>query len=453
MLLPLLTHQMKRIIFILVFIQAFSMSNAHAQNFFPLPPGFSSEVRTLFYDSSSNTLYAGGNFYSLAWGPPMNGISRWNGTAWDSMGSGLFGNVYSIVKYNGFIYAGGTFAIKDSAGNFIYPANISYWDGAYWRLPPGGVSANLTVWSLFVNGNDLYVGGLFDSIAGMHARGVARYDGIQWHSYPALNLPYYPDVFDVIIYNNELYAGGAFNNGLGLEGIAKFDGTNWVTVGGGLSNSNSFVQRMMVYQGELYIVGDFHVASGGPGNCVSKWNGTTWSSLGSGTGTGGQLFSIAAFNNQIYVGGNFFTIGGISSPYIAKWDGANWNSLGSTFSNGTDCFASHGNDLYIGGGFTMIDSDTMYFITRYTPPLGVEVNGSTTNFSVFPNPVTNNLTITTHTNTLSEIILYDITSRKLLHQQFTNTVTLNTSQLSKGIYIYEVTNNKGVIGKGKVVKE
>jgi hypothetical protein len=72
---------------------------------------------------------------------------------------------------------------------------------------------------------------------------------------------------------------------------------------------------------------------------------------------------------------------------------------------------------------------------------------------LFPNPFSNNLTITSKTNQPLEITLYDITSRKLLHQQFTNSITLNTSQLSKGIYIYELHNKNGVIKKGKVVKE
>jgi N-acetylneuraminic acid mutarotase len=77
------------------------------------------------------------------------------------------------------------------------------------------------------------------------------------------------------------------------------------------------------------------------------------------------------------------------------------------------------------------------------------------NFSVdiFPNPVTDKLNVSLNSNDLSEIILYDITSRKLLQQTFTNAVTLNISHLSKGIYIYEVRNNQGVIKKAKLMKE
>jgi len=72
---------------------------------------------------------------------------------------------------------------------------------------------------------------------------------------------------------------------------------------------------------------------------------------------------------------------------------------------------------------------------------------------LFPNPVTNELNIITNTTVLSEIILYDITSIKLLQQEFINSASLNTEHLIKGIYLYEVRNKNGVIKRGKIVKE
>jgi hypothetical protein len=382
----------KKRYFLIILILTCRICNA--QNFFPLPPGFNSGVRSLFYDSTSNILYAGGNFWKLADNnTSMIHISRWNGTAWDSLGAGLFGNVYSIVKYNGYIYAGGNFAIINNVGTFL-TANIAYWDGTYWQRPPGGVYANNVVWSLSVNGNDLYVGGGFDTINGMQAQGIVHYDGTLWHSYPILD-PVYPAFINAItIFNGELYAAGDFDGGAGLRDIVKFDGTNWVTVGGGLSGFSTFVSGMVVHQGELYIDGDFHVSTGDPGNCIAKWNGTTWSSVGAGLNFGGQLFALASFNNQIYVGGLFLTIAGVSSPYVARWDGTNWNSLGSIFNNGVLSFASHGNDLYIGGGFITIDNDTMRDITRYSPPLGIEQNNFSAEIPVSPNPFTSEISIT-----------------------------------------------------------
>jgi len=74
-------------------------------------------------------------------------------------------------------------------------------------------------------------------------------------------------------------------------------------------------------------------------------------------------------------------------------------------------------------------------------------------FQIFPNPFLDRLNIRVNNNTLSEIIFYDITSRKILQQKFTNSVSLSTEQLAKGIYIYEVRDRNGLRKKGKVVKE
>jgi type IX secretion system substrate protein len=85
--------------------------------------------------------------------------------------------------------------------------------------------------------------------------------------------------------------------------------------------------------------------------------------------------------------------------------------------------------------------------------LAIDHTDSDRNISIYPNPVTDHLNIAVINNDFSEITLYDIASRKLLQQQFTNTVTLNTAQLAKGMYLYEVKNKKGVVKKGKVVKQ
>lgn len=74
-------------------------------------------------------------------------------------------------------------------------------------------------------------------------------------------------------------------------------------------------------------------------------------------------------------------------------------------------------------------------------------------FNIYPNPFIDKINITTKTNELLEVSLYDISSRKLFYQSFLNSTSINTEQLAKGIYLYEVRNKNGVIKKGKVVKD
>jgi len=54
---------------------------------------------------------------------------------------------------------------------------------------------------------------------------------------------------------------------------------------------------------------------------------------------------------------------------------------------------------------------------------------------------------------LSEILLYDISSMMLLRKEFIKSLSLNTEQLAKGIYIYEVRDRNGLSKNGKIVKD
>ncbi|MEP7169263.1 MAG: T9SS type A sorting domain-containing protein [Bacteroidota bacterium] len=413
------------------------MNTVHAQNFFPLPPGFNAQVRTLYYDSTNNLLYVGGNFWALHNGQPMNYISRWNGVSWDSLASGVDDsqNVISLIEYNGNLIASGVF----SQIGGIQSKGLAKWDGINWQFFTNATSqfGYGCVWTLFVDNNDLYIGGCFDTVNGIAAKSFARYDGNSWYSYPPLNF-----VQAIAKYNGEIYVAGDFNAGAGKKDIVKWDGTNWVSVGGGFSGPNSWVNCMTVYQGDLYVGGYFFTTQGDPGNTIAIWNGTNWSQPGNGLMP--SNVDAHVFKNELYAGGQILDASGISVTYIAKWNGSNWFSLGSTFSTAVSSFASNGNDLYIGGGFLTIDGDTMMCITRYSPPLGIEENSwNTSGITITPNPNKGNFSLTSLFYPIESIRLFDLSGRVF----FSKDKILSNSYECKlkspdGIYIAEVFMNK-----------
>ena len=71
----------------------------------------------------------------------------------------------------------------------------------------------------------------------------------------------------------------------------------------------------------------------------------------------------------------------------------------------------------------------------------------------YPNPFSDKLNIVTKGNKLLVVKLYDISSREIINQSFTNSTLINTEQLAKGTYFYEVRNENVVINKGKIVKK
>jgi hypothetical protein len=129
-------------------------------------------------------------------------------------------------------------------------------------------------------------------------------------------------------------------------------------------------------------------------------------------------------------------------------------AIGNFFDN------AHTDTLEVGNNF-VLPVWAYYYIddVSVTADLtGIAINNPDSQTDLFPNPFSDKLNISIKSNKPVEVLFYDITSRKIFNQSFTNSISLNTEQLSKGIYFYEVRNKNGPdsyrqIKKGKVVKE
>lgn len=128
-------------------------------------------------------------------------------------------------------------------------------------------------------------------------------------------------------YENDLYASGYFTqaDGKNAKYIAKWDGSNWSSVGTGV-NSNTWAITTAA-DGDLYAAGQFTTAGGKKANNIAKWNGNVWSALGSGTNS--YIYSLAATSTgDLLVGGQFAQAGGITVNNIAKFNANDgWSAL------------------------------------------------------------------------------------------------------------------------------
>jgi hypothetical protein len=82
-----------------------------------------------------------------------------------------------------------------------------------------------------------------------------------------------------------------------------FSDANWTSMGG-LPGANDQVEAIVVDDsGDVYIGGAFSIASKTTANNIAKWNGSSWSALGS--GMNGQVYTLAISGNDLYAGGLF----------------------------------------------------------------------------------------------------------------------------------------------------
>ena len=149
-----------------------------------------------------------------------------------------------------------------------------------------------------------------------------------------------------------------------------------------------------------------------------------------------------------------------SSGFIS--DTLNWTLIsGDYIANGGETYLTIGNfkndsntdTTFIGQNSSQLLSYIYVDDVSLTTTTGISNNSENVLINIFPNPIINELHISINNNSRYEIFLYDITSRKIMQNNFVSSVSLNMEQLARGIYIYELRNKNEVIRKGKIVKE
>jgi hypothetical protein len=232
-------------------------------------------------------------------------------------------------------------------------------DDANWDPRFAGAGVNNTVRALAWDGTNLYVGGDFSSAGGVAASRIARWNGTNWSTLGSgMNNQVEALAWD----GTGLYAGGFFTTAGGVlaSRIARWDGTSWSALGSGVSSQ---VYSLAWNGTHLYVGGLFSTAGGGAANNIARWDGATWSALGSGTNQ--AVLTLAWDGMGLYAGGFFTTADGLAASRIARWDGTNWSALGSGLNSIVHALIWHGGNLYVGGDFSTAGGVTTRGLARW----------------------------------------------------------------------------------------
>ncbi len=282
------------------------------------------------------------------------------------------GNIRALAKdANGMFYAGG-------CGNDFNSGRgpIARFDGIDWE-DLGLMNADSSVQAIKEIAGELWVGGEFDFVYGDNHK-IATWDGTSWL---AKGNELNGAVSAIANIGSEIYVGGSFTQAgddTNVQYIAKLVGTNWVTVGNGLSLVEGVGVRAIASIGnDLYIGGDF-TSAGGSTNIqyIAKLVGTNWVALGAGVDN--YVRTLATCGSELFVGGDFTTAGLYTNANcVAKWDQSEWTTLGSgvygpstnepsDVSSGCEkvphrfvqTISLHGYDVFVGGRFRTVRNGT-----------------------------------------------------------------------------------------------
>jgi hypothetical protein len=245
---------------------------------------------------------------------------------WDAQfgAPGVNNSTYAVAVNNGLLYAAGATPVGGARTNT--PLNV--WDGKQWTISAWFYGPTITGPSLMqVNdlafvGNTLYAAGSFTNVNGVTANGLAKWDGTSWSSVGFSGLAY-----ALAVNGNNLYVGGIYTNvgNVTTTNIGYWDGNAWHALGNGLGTAGTFipaVRAIAIKNGAVYAGGGFINSGSQFITNLAVWNGSTWSSVGG--GVNGIVFALAFNGSDLYVGGAFSQAGAIAATNVAKWDGATW---------------------------------------------------------------------------------------------------------------------------------
>ncbi|MFG0285109.1 MAG: hypothetical protein ACF8R7_11855 [Phycisphaerales bacterium JB039] len=369
-------------------------------------------------------LFIGGGFYRIA-GIESNLLTRWDGWRASKVGSGLeadsFGiDAIGIIPQQVGMLLPGLYAAGeiDTAGG-VPVNNIARWWAPDWHDVGGGLTSDqlVIVFGTQVFDEDgagpippaLFVGGQFKSAGappGIPAEGLARWDGARWSAVGgglATSLPgTFAKVWTMAVYDDgrgpALYVGGSFTyaDGKLANNIARWDGSAWEPVGGGLSST---VESLCVFDEDgpgpkrpaLFVGGQFNWAGGGVVRTkrIARWDGSAWSDVG-GWLSDGVIRAMLVWDGgsagpaSLYVGGKCNALPDLTPVnHVARWDGAKWHKVGEgvtgfgagTGVSGMAVFDEDGpgpnpGGLYVGGLFYYAGGVETHHIARWGCPLG-----------------------------------------------------------------------------------
>jgi trimeric autotransporter adhesin len=326
--------------------------------------------------------------FSCAGSLPINSAASWDGQQWSAMGNGLtnYNLPLNAAAMDNDVLLSGSMQIPGLQIADIWSSfkGLARWDGTQWYAFGTAWGESRTKQILAADEYRLYTLFLKNNFFSTAIDAIEEWNGADWISIPLLPVGngYNAAAADVDL----LYIAQGSQ-------ISKWDGSSWSNIPAafqgryvqgtsgvfGIPTNPTYVAptitSMIVFNGELYVAGDFTGVNGLAITNLARWNGTTWSSAGDAFDTSSaKISSMAKSSNRLYIAGDFQNVGGVAAQNIARWDGAQWAALDSGISNdfgvvSSVSLAAYGNQLYVLGNFSRAGGLRAQKFAVWTEPL------------------------------------------------------------------------------------
>jgi trimeric autotransporter adhesin len=294
--------------------------------------------------------------------------------------------------------------LMTSAGRYVYVAvvfnsdlgkemldgKIARWDGEHWsglgdKL--GGLPTSMTA-----RGDDLYIVGGFETVAGKAIAGVAKWSGATqtWSAIGSgvgprqlITSNAFPSASDITFVGGDIYICGSFNSvdGLQIKRMAKWNGSTWAAVGNDFYRDLAFQSGELTHcraadDGNILVAGKFtHFytnptgTDATPARGIAMWrpaDGKFTPVVGLSTAVDPNIAAILPVGNDFYIAGAFTQTASLTVNGIAKLSGATWSSLGSGVARGNiRSMAYRNGTLFVGGTFAAIGGVTSRRVAKW----------------------------------------------------------------------------------------
>ena len=322
-----------------------------------------------WYDSQNERLYFGGNMrYMQQDSLQVRAITYWEDGLWHPMRSGTtyIGNgaappVQAVLRLDTTIVIAGAFRKVDSIPD---TKGVAQWHSGSWHSmgidSADFISPNASRLQV-INDTLHMLGGFVFVYDGDTIRNWAVWNGNTWAPGDT-NVIFNYFTRAVAWYQDEFYMAGNFNVLGGVKDIARRNGGAWQSLGTGIMG-DPWVNDMVVYDGLLWVVGEFYRSAGNPGSGIMVWDGTQWLDPFPMLDMFAQGRDLEIINGKLYFTGAM-NVDGMADYYgVGRYDGEELCIIG-----GPEVFA-----LNLTG-----NADTLYMATCGTHtcyPDGLPVNG------------------------------------------------------------------------------